>query len=1003
MKKHRRLIPGLLLLLPLVLPACQAGPEGIFATPPGGGPCVNFDLNHKPLPEIPFPNDVATRADPTATTGLRINASMMAPTQLESRVRAKMDHLDGFGVMQPISVSFDAPLDIDNLLTRQRDNIDFADDALYLVDIDPHSPAFGEAVLLDMGRGNFPLEMQDSDSYFRADPRAAAGNALFETTEEDLNDNGVLDPGEDSDDDGVLDHPNVWPPGSDPLDGLMTFYESETNTLILRPVVPLRERTTYAVVLTDRLIGRLAGEPVRSPFRYVHHLSQREALERLGRIFANHQDWQLDEKNVAFAWTFTTQSLSAELVAIREGLYGIGNLGWLAEEIPVDIEPDQALNPKYEGNLPPYYILPAQTLLDVLKAIGPELLGDSMKMAEPIIDSFDAVDYFVDGSFMSPDFVRTGPDGLDPKNMENENFDIDIRTGRAKYLRRRAYFTAAVPKTTAHHKPPFPVVIYCHSYSSMRGEALGFAGFMARHGIATIGIDAWGHGIPVDQTIVDIIMSAAEGWGFEPFAEVLLEGRARDLTGNGALDSGGDYWTAYGFHIRDVVRQTVADHFQLVRVLRSLDGQRTWDLDQDDDGLDDLAGDFNSDGVVDFGGPDVHYFAWGQSGGGIHSGLLSPLEPAIIAAAPTVGGGGLADVGVRTMLGGVRRASMLRSMGPLVIGESDGDHAVRVTLIVPLATDERRLYVGRVEGVEAGDRVLVENLDRGEEYRATFHAGLNFRISMEADREDRFRVIFSNSAGGEIGRLERWPEDAWFYDTEITTKLPTYFAGEDLRTPAEGFGLARCTPGLRRMLGLFQMILDPADPGALAPNYFLRPLDIRPEGPTTTNILELTSLGDQDVPINTQAALGRAAGLIPYLPDQDEERFGLYGMTPNDWLISKHVYEGLAQRGRFPGSDLLFDPDDLDEGADGFGEPAPDAAQRLRIKIETDTGVSGIRFAHMTPTGQHGIFPTGLESGFDMFTFMVSQVAHFFASQGREISDDRCMETNSCPLPPYYK
>ncbi len=964
---------------------------------------MNFDLDHKPLPEIPFPNDLATRADPTAATGLRINASMIAPTQLESRVRAKIDQLDGFGVQQPISVSFDAPLDIGNLLARQRDNLDFSDDAVYLVDIDPDSPAFGQAVLLDIGRGNFPLELQDSDSYFRGDPRAQAGNAIFDTVEEDLNGNGLLDPGEDSDDDGVLDHPNVWPPGSDPFDGLMTFYESETNTLILRPVVPLREQTTYAVVLTDRLTGRLAGEPVRSPFDYVHHLSQREALDRLGGILAEHPDWQMQEKNVAFAWTFTTQSVSAELVAIREGFYGIGTLGWLADEIPVDIKPDQALNPKYQGNEPPYYILPAQTLLDVLKAIGPELLGDSMQMAEPIIDSFDSVDYFVDGSFISPDFVRTKPDGLDPSNMENENFDIDIRAGRANYLRRRAYFTAAVPKTTAHHKPPFPVVIYCHSYSSMRGEALGFAGFMARQGIASVGIDAWGHGIPIDDTIMQIIMSAAEGWGFEPFAEVLLNGRARDLTGNGALDSGGDYWTAYGFHIRDVVRQTVADHFELVRVLRSLDGKRRWDLDQDDDGQDDLAGDFNADGVVDFGGPEVHYFAWGQSGGGIHSGLLSPLEPAIIAAAPTVGGGGLADVGVRTMLGGVRRASMMRSMGPLVIGEPDGDDAVRVTLIVPLATEERRLFAGRVEGVEQGDRVLVENLDRGEEFRATVHAGLHFRISMEADRQDRFRVTFYKPGGDEIGRLERWPEDAWYYDTEITTELPTYYAGEELRTPTEGFGLARCTPGLRRMLGLFQMILDPADPGSLAPNYFLRPLDIRPEGPTVTNILELTSLGDQDVPINTQAALGRSAGLIPYLPDQDQERFQLYGMTPNDWLIANHVYEGLAQRGRFPGSDLLFDPDDLDEGADGFGEPAPDAAQRLRMKIETETGESGIRFAHMTPTGQHGIFPTGLESGFDMFTFMVSQVAHFFATEGREIIDDRCLETSSCPLPPYYK
>jgi len=958
---------------------------------------VDFDLDHKPLPEIPFPNDLATRADPTAATGLRVNASMIAPTQLETNVRRKIDQIDGFGTMQPIAVSFDTPLDIGNLLARQRDNLDFSDDSVYVFAIDPDSPVYGEPVLMDIGRGNYPLTLQDYDQYFRADARSMATNVLFDTVEEDLNDNGVLDPGEDTDDDGVLDHPNVWPPGADPFVGLMTFYESETNTLLLKPVVPLREQTTYAVVLTDRLVGR-DGQPVRSPFEYVHHLKQREQLERLGDVFDSWPGSSLSEQNVAFAWTFTTQTVSADLVAIREGLYGIGPLGWLAEEFDVDVEPYQATNPDHEDNYPPYYALPAQNLLGVLEAIGPNLLGEDMQMVEPILDSFDSVDYFFTGSFESPDFMRTDlEDGLNPENMHSENFAIDLRAGTAEYKRSKLYFIGAIPKITERNKPPFPVVIYCHSYSSMRGEAIGFAGFMAKYGIASIGIDAWGHGIPVDQVIEDIIMSAALGWGFEPFAEILLEGRARDLTGDGVMNSGGDYWTAYGFHIRDAVRQTVADHFQFVRVLRSFDGQRTWDLDQDGDGQDDLAGDFNNDGVVDLGGPDVKYFAWGQSGGGIHSGLVSPLEPHIIAAAPTVGGGGLSDVGVRTGLGNVRNASMLRSMGPLIVGDSH-EGALRVEMIAPLATDDRRLVVGHIPGVQVGDRVIVENIDKGEVYEAGVRNGLKFRVSMETDAGDRFLVIAKNQAGQEIGRLEKWEEDAWYYKTEVTTELPTFYVGDDLVSPTEGFGIARCTPALRRMLSLFQMILEPADPASYAPNYFLRPLDIRPEGPTITNILEVTSLGDQDVPIHTQATLGRSAGLIPYLEEDSR-----YGMTPNDWLISKFVYEGLAHRGRFEGNDILFDPDDLDEGADGFDGPSPTVAQRLRLKIPTATGVSGIRFAHMTPTGMHGIFPAGDAPLFDIFTFMAYQVSHFFASEGTEILDDRCMEDGSCTMPPYYK
>lgn len=973
----------ILTALGCLLAACADAPEGLRRTPEGGGPLVLFDLDHKPLPEIPFPNDLATRADASAATGLRVNASMIAPTALEHKVRQKIDRLDGFGTQQTISVAFDMPLDIGNLLARHRDNLDFSDDAVYLVNIDTHSPGFGEQVLLDIGRGNYPLTTDEQHAYFDADPRGQVYNVLFDTTEEDLNENGILDPGEDTDDDGVLDHPNVWPPGDDPQDGLMTFYESETNTLLLAPVVPLRERTAYAVVLTDRLIG-FAGRPVRSPFPYVHHLNQTEELKRLDEV-------GIDIDQVAFAWTFTTQSVTADLVAIREGLYGRGPLAWLEEEYRVDVKPEKCMSPE-EG--PPYYTLEASRLLEVLEAIGPEMLGDYMDVAGPVIDTFDHVDYFTAGSFESPDFNHTGEYGLDPDNYHRENFNIDLHNGTADVKPAKLNFVMAIPKETAFFKPPYPVVVYCHSYSSLRAEGLGFAGIMARLGMATASIDAWGHGLPADPTLEELIVSAGNAYGFKPFAEKLLEGRARDLTGDGALNSGGDFWTGYGFHTRDGVRQGVADHLQFVRVLRSFDGRRTWRLDQNDDGQSDLAGDFDGDGRVDAGGPGVDYFVWGQSGGGIHSAVIGPLEPHVIAAAPTAGGGRLADVGMRTMLGGVKRALMLRTMGPLVIGQPEGE-SLRVRLHVPLSTDEVKLPVGSVAGVKVGDTVVVENLDKREEYRATVRDGLRFRVSMEADSMDRFRVTFYDSAGTEIGRLEHWPENTWFWELDE----PTFLKGEGLRTPTEGFGLARCTPALRRMVSLFQMIIDPADPANYAIHYFRDPLEIRPEGKTVTNILELACVGDQDVPINTQAAMGRAAGVIEHLVEDPR-----YGMTPNDWLISNYVYEGLARIERFDGYEdepggVVFDPDDVDEGRDGFHVPAPPPEQRLRATVDTGTGRSGIRFAMMKPDGQHGVFPTGEERGFSTFMYFANQVAHFFASGGTEILDDLCLEDGSCPLP----
>src|SRR5688572_28131571 len=89
-----------LTVLLVVLTSCHDGGvalEGWKRTPPGDGPRISWDLDAEPLPEIPFPNDVATRVDASSPTGRRLNASRQAPTRLESDLRDKLAQLDGFG------------------------------------------------------------------------------------------------------------------------------------------------------------------------------------------------------------------------------------------------------------------------------------------------------------------------------------------------------------------------------------------------------------------------------------------------------------------------------------------------------------------------------------------------------------------------------------------------------------------------------------------------------------------------------------------------------------------------------------------------------------------------------------------------------------------------------------------------------------------------------------------------------------------------------------------
>ena len=99
--------------------ACSGGglPVGLADTPPGTGPMIVWDLEAEPLPEIPLPNDVATWPDPTSPTGRRLNASLIAPSGMERRLRQEFDRLDGFGTFGPLSVAFTEPL------TRAEDTV----------------------------------------------------------------------------------------------------------------------------------------------------------------------------------------------------------------------------------------------------------------------------------------------------------------------------------------------------------------------------------------------------------------------------------------------------------------------------------------------------------------------------------------------------------------------------------------------------------------------------------------------------------------------------------------------------------------------------------------------------------------------------------------------------------------------------------------------------------------------------------------------------------------
>ena len=57
---------------------------------------------------------------------------------------------------------------------------------------------------LDIGEGNYPVVLERLE-YWKNDPRGWTLSLAFEEADEDLNENGVLDPGEDLNGNGLLD------------------------------------------------------------------------------------------------------------------------------------------------------------------------------------------------------------------------------------------------------------------------------------------------------------------------------------------------------------------------------------------------------------------------------------------------------------------------------------------------------------------------------------------------------------------------------------------------------------------------------------------------------------------------------------------------------------------------------------------------------------------------------------------------------------------------------
>ena len=1100
----RRRIAPLLPVLTLLLASCEGGDpvdQGPRAVPAGvraDGPRVRWDFTRRPLPEIPLPNDIATFPDPNSPTGLRLNASVVAETGFESRLRQGFAELDGWGTFQPITVSFDRDVDLADLTRRMRgDDHDFTDDAVYLVNL-----RTGVPVPVDMGDGNFVYTAKNRDGYYPNDPRGGQSNLLFETVHEDTNNNGRLDPGEDTNFDGVLNRAAIFPPTGTAENDLSTYWEPDTRTLIVRPLVPLEERTPYAVVLTDRLRSA-DGAPVRSPFDTVAHPAQAASLDALDGLLrgpaaryygglAYRPRAGESGARVTFAWRFTTQTTVSDLLALRRGLYGEGPFASALRPFTPDlslVQANQGAGCSDDQNARPYIVRGA-ALETLVRALA-QGLGVDEATRDLLVAQYRYVDYVAFGSYRTP-YLMGDPNSRDA----HARWTLNSRTGEIAHAGSdTVQFAMVVPKPNAGHSAPFPVAFMGHGYTGNFTDALGFGPFMAAHGIAMVGINAPGHGLVLDATARAVFPALFRGMCNGGLVEPFTVSRAKDLNGDLIPDSGGDFWTAYVFHTRDNMRQHALDHMQLIRAFRGFDGRARAGVDYNGNGsaADDLAGDFNGDGTPDVGGPEARFFTMGGSLGGILSMVLGSADASVRAAAPVSGSGGMTDVGIRSTQGGVKEAVILRVMGPLVMALPASDYPPRGTVtrtactgaqvslrflvpdlndtgelefacadLLPRASAETRGSLA-LPALAPGDDVVAINLRTGAQRCARVADGGRLRIGLPTDENDPLPVkIYVGGAVTDYGTCALTPDareratvetqrvvegdcqrGCGHIPPDATADAPVrrwVQRGAPLRSPAEGLGIRRQTPEMRRFLLLAQAALDAADPISWAPLYYLR----RPTDHAPHALLVVNTVGDQAVPISTGNAFARAAGVVPFLPASAVARFGewadyatpnalfaRYNRTPNRVLIDRGVLEGIAALGRFPSpstgrADILFDVDDLDEGAQRFGEQTLSPPLRLvrratpvagaslddvwQPTIATWSGATGpsaaVLNAYMTPGGQHSF---GLPDPSDPWhpeVYLLHTIGHFFATDGADLyyrshpAEHTCAERATCSFIP---
>lgn len=448
-------------------------------------------------------------------------------------------------------------------------------------------------------------------------------------------------------------------------------WDPATHSLHVESDALLKQHTRYALIVT-RGVRSAAGGPVTAApefrgFRQTVAGAYKDSL--LDAVRAARKSG-VTADDIAVASVFTTQSVTAVLEKIRDQIK-------VSTPDPVDFNlvpgGGRAVFPLHEVAA---VILTQQTR--TAPAFTTASFGLADLRARPgavgsvAFGKFAARDYRVHpGDYIAPIGTRTGTPSITGVN--------------------EIYFTLIVPAGTP---PPdgWPVVIAGHGGGGNKeGFTLGVASPLAAHlaqrGMATIAINAPGHGfgglgtLTVNRSDGTSVTFSAGGRGIDQNGDGLIEGREgiRAAQPRTIIDD------ADGF------RQTVADLMQLVRQIET-------GVDLDGDSLSDLSR------------SRIYYVA--QSLGGVYGAVFMAVEPNVSAGVLNAAGGPrtmrtLTTRGDRAVVGsflGARAPSLINVPGVTHIEQVAVPLPRTTTRICRFATRKRTVFTWRTERLRRSSR-----------------------------------------------------------------------------------------------------------------------------------------------------------------------------------------------------------------------------------------------------------------------------------------------------------